>query len=523
MQHHITQQQTKHMKTSHLAAFFAIYMMCPLFAKGQHLVKSFGSQTSIENITAADSTVYFTASFNGLGRELWKSDGTEAGTVMVHDINPGPADSNPTYLNFHNKILYFSATDGGGYGLWKTDGTSAGTVKISSAYGLSLFYPCGSTLYFVADDGIHGMELWKTDGTQAGTVMVKDINVGSGAGIVGFSPSCLNGVLAFAATDTFVFSTALWNIELWKSDGTEAGTTLVADLNNDNSSGSDPLVFGSFWLTTFNNEVYFAAHGKLWKSDLNNNTVLVKDFSGSSPFSITQMGNSLFFATHGGLWKTDGTSAGTIVLTSGIGGELRNVLRNYNGNLLFSTSMGMVNTAVWKSDGTAGGTVLVKTLDNDANYTVFNGLAYFTGSRGFLYRTNGTSAGTVVVKNLDPCYVGQLTVTGNGSKMFFATYSSTNCPAELWVMHKTSNPTGITEAGEPKVRIYPNPATNQVQIELDAPQATFTLYNLQGKKVFSQHLVQNLSTIDIDHLPSGIYVYTIGSESELRQGKLAVE
>jgi ELWxxDGT repeat protein len=36
------------------------------------------------------------------------------------------------------------------------------------------------TLYFIADDGVSGEELWKTDGTDAGTVLVKDINPGAG-------------------------------------------------------------------------------------------------------------------------------------------------------------------------------------------------------------------------------------------------------------------------------------------------------------------------------------------------------
>ena len=35
------------------------------------------------------------------------------------------------------------------------------------------------TLYFVGNDGANGYELWKSDGTTAGTVMVKDIAPGS--------------------------------------------------------------------------------------------------------------------------------------------------------------------------------------------------------------------------------------------------------------------------------------------------------------------------------------------------------
>ena len=38
------------------------------------------------------------------------------------------------------------------------------------------------TLYFAANDGTHGEELWKSNGTAAGTVMVKDLDTGNTAG-----------------------------------------------------------------------------------------------------------------------------------------------------------------------------------------------------------------------------------------------------------------------------------------------------------------------------------------------------
>lgn len=67
----------------------------------------------------------------GAGAELWKSDGTQAGTVLVKDIRPGPGGSNPEGLVNVNGVLFFRANDGvNGYELWKSDGTKTGTVLV---------------------------------------------------------------------------------------------------------------------------------------------------------------------------------------------------------------------------------------------------------------------------------------------------------------------------------------------------------------------------------------------------------
>ena len=111
------------------------------------------------------------------GFELWKSDGTAAGTVMVKDINPGSGD----------------------FCSWRAGG----------------FTNVNGTLYFGADDGTHGIELWKSDGTAAGTVMVKDINPGSGDSKLNYLTN-VNGKLYFRADD------GTHGIELWGLETTPA-------------------------------------------------------------------------------------------------------------------------------------------------------------------------------------------------------------------------------------------------------------------------------------------------------------
>lgn len=108
--------------------------------------------------------MYF-ATNNGLnGTELWKSDGTAAGTVMVKDINSGTGHSLPKNLINVNGTLYFTADDGtNGYELWKTDGTVAGTVKVINNINLTNLTLINNLLFFTTNDSAYGYELWALD------------------------------------------------------------------------------------------------------------------------------------------------------------------------------------------------------------------------------------------------------------------------------------------------------------------------------------------------------------------------
>ncbi len=176
-------------------------------------------------------------------------DRTLLSVVLVRDINPAAADASPFTLVGIAGTCYFSATDGAGAGahgeeLWKTDGTLAGTALVKDINpGPNSSTPVGAIavgnkLFFIANDGTHGVELWVSDGTALGTVMVKDINPTGDS-----NPSNLTnvgGTVFFAATD------GTHGIELWESDGTPAGTVMVKDINP--TGDSDPTYLANLAL-----------------------------------------------------------------------------------------------------------------------------------------------------------------------------------------------------------------------------------------------------------------------------------
>jgi ELWxxDGT repeat protein len=231
-------------------------------------------------------------------------------------------------------------------------------------------------LYFAANDGINGRELWVSDGTTAGTQLVADIfgsnNYGFNFGSYPRYLTKLNGKLYFAA------DAGINGRELWVNDGTTAGTQLVADINS-GSYGSNPFGF-----TEFNGKLYFSADDgingrELWVTDgTTAGTQLVADINSGSPSQFTELNGKLYFVTNDfpkhSLWVTDGTTVGT-QLVADIGNPLSpgqqrvpiRELTKFNGKLYFSADNGANGYEPWVSDGTTAGTKLLKDINPGFN------------------------------------------------------------------------------------------------------------------------------------------------------------
>merc|ERR1711990_241386 len=235
--------------------------------------------------------LFFAAISDKYGNELWRTDGTEAGTVIVKDIHYGHVGSEPKYLTVFNNKLYFSANEdtyATAPKLFVSDGearsdeatagrvgdNAAGTKLVDTtadAWSPKYLETCGAYLYFQATNDASGAELWRTDGVFVS--QVKDIQPGVG----GSTPSylaCYGGEVYFQADD------GTHGSELWKSDGTDVGTVMVMDIHH-GFSGSRPSFLTAFSSTAGKYddgaaELYFVANvdagaggtgWQMWRTD----------------------------------------------------------------------------------------------------------------------------------------------------------------------------------------------------------------------------------------------------------------
>ena len=242
-----------------------------------------GAQSRIGSFQRLGEALLFWANDGTSGRELWRTDGTAEGTYLVKDVVPGAADGSVSFGVWigvvGNLALFRSPEDVGGElrpALWATDGSEEGTVRVFPANVMSpdaTFVELGDGSYalFVGQTEAQGAEPWVSDGTAEGTRLLADIKEGSESSDLTPLPF-LDGYQYFVAT---TFLRDIWRtdgvivepvfggmngvefpgctfdggfffggirvsdgtgFELWASDGTTSGTSLIADINEGPSS-----------------------------------------------------------------------------------------------------------------------------------------------------------------------------------------------------------------------------------------------------------------------------------------------
>jgi ELWxxDGT repeat protein len=269
---------------------------------------------STDLLYGSDAIVAGSAAYLGTSAGYLKTNGTDEGTIRL-------AENGVTIAAAGSKVFFAGEGFGHSNELWVTDGTPAGTRLVKNiqppspneyieVFPYEAAAAVGESLFFFADDGIHGTELWRSDGTEAGTSLVKDIAPGAASSFVriveGSTMTEYHGLLYFVADD------GVHGAELWRSDGTAAGTTMVSDINPDG-----PASFPAA-LTVMFDRLYFSAddgvHGReLWSTD-GTTIAMVYDLNpgpdSSAPRDFIALGSSIiFFATRDDvgreLWKLD--------------------------------------------------------------------------------------------------------------------------------------------------------------------------------------------------------------------------
>jgi ELWxxDGT repeat protein len=472
---------------------------------GTSVIDNGGVVSYPKNLTVVNGRLIFSATTNNEGNELWTTDGTNAGTKILKDIHPGIYDG--FYLNalvYDKRIYvignqaYFAATDHlHGTELWRTDGTNVGTIMIKDVspdmvFGFppQCFSNIGNTLFYKYDDGVNGEELWQSDGTSNGTKLVKDIFSGSNSGL---QPICTllshNGNIYFAGK-----SDNTTGVELFTSSGSASGTKLVADINL-GALNSNPIGFKSF-----GNDLLFFATGSDGKAGLYKLTP-------SAPAILTASGNitgiikchgdktvTLSAVAEGGTtpYAFAWSSGQTVDIISNIGAGSYSVIvtdatgstANYSFNVTEPTLLTATSASTPSIIGQSNGTATVTPTGGTPPYSY----AWTPNTLPNTANVTGLSGGTykVVITDFNGCSNSQTIVVNE-------IVATNNLEAQ-------------------KINIFPNPATKSFQINI--PEAfglcRVEVFDALMRSVFSEKKSKTVS-VEVENWTSGVYFVRIQS------------
>lgn len=448
-----------------------------------------------KSLIAHNNKLYFEA-YDNHGWEPWVSDGTEAGTTLLKDMRPGSIGGGFIPLGGLGNYVYFMSTNNGVYGIWKTDGTSAGTTLVVNSVSTQASINFNGKIYVWATiAGEYGM--YSID--QSSSIqLVKKFKAGNNSS----APIAVgSNKFYFAANDS------ISGIEPWVSDGTAAGTFMLKDILAGSGSSLDMGGSGSFTtMVIFNDKLYFnpaTGSGRaIWTSDgTTAGTVSVTSSIGFNPTRFCVSGGKLYFNVENPerVGVSDGTAAGTVLLqpasnTSGV--KNFGYFIPYNGKVVFAgipITQEQIGQEPWISDGTNDGTKMLM----DINPQAYSASVEFGGSERsamLLYK---------VFKN----------------KLFFACRNGKEAN-KLWIINDAGT-TGISDINKQAfngVLVYPNPATNQITFTHLNRSAVVKLVDITGREVLRQG-VEATASIDISSLKAGVYMYVISSGEDHITGR----
>ncbi len=543
------------------------------------------------SITIIGSNLVFNAMNATYGNEFWYStDGTSANTNILKDITTG-AGSSKLPANFSdttatvNKLFLFSVTSALGTTaeIWRTDGTPAGTIPLvtniatgtlASNYNTN-FYTFKNRAYFLINDNIHtNIALWSSDGTDATsahTAFLKDMGANGSANFN------LLSTVNFPTKFVFFYPTdnTYASYSMWQCDGTSVGTIPLISF----PANPDQIVIGGVLYLSGAPVIY-----PPFSYDIGTGAAGYALYNGKFFFSAynTSSGNEL--------WISDGSASGTNMvkdINSGKGDGIPSQLTYYGGylytkqGLFFPANDGSHGIELWQSNGTAAGTTIVQDINANAknsnpelNFFLVNGKIFFNATDGNpadttikdLYIVDGAFSPlpvqlldfTVTPKKPDALLqwstaqeinsnyftvqssddaqhwnnIGKVAAIGNSSEK--TNYSFTDPGVMISgknvvyyrllstdIDGKISNSNIISlriiNTDQWTVQIYSNPVQGNLNVMLSGikTQAILSIHNLEGKEVYKRQIENQNGLFSIPlNVQSGVYILRVSSENQ---------
>lgn len=538
--------------------------------------------------------IYFLADEGVSGNELWFSDGTVAGTVSMGDIFVGGGSAFPTnnlsYISMNGNQIFFTAVSGtNGKELWTSNGTQAGTYLVKDIFpGTASSNPAflgftNNTLFFTCDNGSIGRELWRSDGTLAGTFLLIELNPGSGSCNIKENTTFQNN---------FIFRHTLSAMPvndhvLWQSDGTLANTFSVSIAAfNKYDIYTNSIVNSNFF--QFNNELYFASLKEIAsvnqdtlrlhkitgsistntlvktillsvKSPTNPSFLIIKP-QGSGYFNIIM---NIYFAGYPDryfkVYTSDGTSSGTNLISQliqyhgwqSITPVVYNplpALPGTNDVLAFCTPSFTNNSYPCRIDLASGNITSLGTsisypncygmgsLNPFRTAIVGNKLYFVAEANGQgieVAETDGTPGGTNLTLDINPgsasCFstspeADLFIPTVSAGKMYFTANDNLN-GTELWSLGTGNASIKKINKETDFIELFPNPTENEFILKSHGVLMwSVSIYNSIGDKIIEYENINSFTQeINLQGISSGIYFVCIDANKQKITKKLIVK
>ncbi|MBO9700449.1 MAG: T9SS type A sorting domain-containing protein [Sporocytophaga sp.] len=359
--------------------------------------------TGSTNFTTTEGRLFFTS-----GDSLWTSNGTAASTYFIKKT--GEPFLNVTNLRLGTFIFFTTQQSDGKTALWRTNGTAVNTTKIAAYPTINPLIVYNGALYLGINDGVTGYELWRLNLSNVLNI-VKDINTGAGDGLA-------NNIIISSGTLYFPAFGGPGGFNIWKSTGSTASTVMAVDL---------PFTAFGLDLTDVNGTIFFSNeytigftnYGELWKSNgTTAGTSIIKSYSDDFvTFQFSQLMEYkdklyYYFIENTGvdfvsLWSSDGTTAGTVEIKHNIFVDIALSPIFVTNNTLVMTASSLFQLPLKKSDGTGPGTVNFYTYSD-----FFYGSVLESTDKLFFFTDNATVGG---VETFDEIYQTDLTTENSTS------------------------------------------------------------------------------------------------------------